>query len=125
MKILARMTRVSLVVVMTLSCSMTGSAPLADGSRLQVKVDEPFEIGGIVYPAGRLTVKTLRDYTPSTTLNELWVGNTCLGMFVTRISGEESSDPTDESIVFTRDYRGRLVLVGYAFVGSRDDRTLR
>ena len=125
MKIISWMTRFGLVALIIFVGFPAGSASMAGGYRIQVQVDEPFEIGGVVYPAGQLSVKVLRDYTPSTTLNEVWVGNTCLGMFVARNSRDDLSNTNDDSIVFTRDDGGRLVLAGYVFVGSERNRIFR
>lgn len=107
-------------IVAALALAVMVFAPsLAESSRLTAQVDESFEIDGVVYPAGRLTVKAVRDYTPSSVLSEIWVGGECLGLFrATKVAPGAAGG--SDALTFERSATGRLVLVGYS-AGNRPD----
>src|SRR6185295_3979913 len=52
----------------------------AGGPRLVAQIDEPFEVNGQLFPAGKLSLREVSSYTPVSTLNELQVDGRCLGM---------------------------------------------
>lgn len=85
---------------------------------VHANLDEPFLINGDVYDAGRVTLREVGDYNPRTTMNEVWVGETCLGLML----AERTSAPVTHSndrLLFERDYNGTLMLVGFAYRGER------
>ena len=84
------------LVIVALAALVTLFAPsgMADERRLVVNLTEPFEINGELYPEGKVTVKSVRTYNPSSLLSEIWVGRECLGLFrASRISGDASTQP--------------------------------
>ena len=86
---------------------------LAREVRLSARVNEPFELNGKRFPASAIVVEHLRDYTPSSSLSEVWVGSEFVG--VLRADRVDTQDPGDAtSLAFERDGRGTLVLVGYS-----------
>ncbi len=96
-----------------------GFAPsaMASGQRLVVSVPEPFEVDGKLFPAGVLAVRHLRDYNPSTSLDEVTAGTTRLGMMMA-LRQRSESPMTGDSVVFARNSDGRLTLLGYYLAGS-------
>jgi len=104
-------------IVVALAVAVTLFAPsLAETHRLVVRVDEPFRIGDEVYPPGRVVVKSVRSYTPTTLLSEIWVGSRCLGMFRARKLPVEEAQALD-TLTFERSPHGRLSLVGFSVAG--------
>jgi len=101
-------------IVAVLALAVTVFAPsLAEPSRLSARVDESFEIDGEVYPAGRLSVKAVQAYNPSTVLSEIWVGGECLGLFrATKVA--PAGTATEDALTFERSAAGRLALVGFS-----------
>jgi hypothetical protein len=110
---LAVRTAVALVVV-----ALT-SPVWAHDARLQVRVNEPFEVAGRVYPAGSLTLRSMVDYNPTSSIDEIWVDNRCVGMLMAERSAHGAPAASD-SVLFERTGRGRLVLVGYRLRGNGD-----
>ena len=82
------------LVIVALAVLVTLFAPsgVADERRLVVNLHEPFEINGELYPEGKVTVKSVRTYNPTSVLSEVWVGRDCLGVF--RASRVEDDVPT-------------------------------
>jgi len=92
-------------------------AAKADDHRLVVKVNEAFKVNGHLYESGRLSLREMGAYNPSATINEIWVGNECLGMLLAQ--EVHTSTPADsDSFVFARNAEGTLVLVGVTFRGE-------
>ena len=109
------------LIVATLAVLVTLFAPsgVADERRLVVRVNEPFEVNGQLYPEGKVAVKSVRTYNPSSLLSEIWVGRECLGLFrASRISDDATT--AESSLTFKRTAAGHLTLVGFAS-GDSDD----
>ena len=87
----------------------------AAGPRLSVTVDEPFVVDGRVYPAGTLSLKPVKAFTPTTTLNEVWVGKRCLGMLAASHAADPTLEASRNAVLFVRDSDGRLELRGFAY----------
>lgn len=104
-------------IVVSLALVVTVFAPsLAEARLLIARIDEPFEVGGLEYPPGRLLVKSVRAYTPTTLLVEIRVDGECLGLFrATSAAGEGEESPA--SLTFERSAAGRLALVGFTLDG--------
>ena len=69
-----------------------------------------------MFPASAVILKEVSRYNPTLTLNEVWVGDECLG----RLLAAASSDywgRIDDALLFERDPEGHLVLVGFALRG--------
>jgi len=109
------------LVVAALAVLVTLFAPsgVADERRLVVRVNEPFEINGQLYPEGKVAVKSVRTYNPSSILSEIWVGRECLGLFrASRISDDATTSAS--TLTFKRTAAGHLTLIGFAS-GESDD----
>ena len=89
----------------------------AADTTLTLQVSESFEVDGQVYPADTLTLRQVGTYNPTATLNEVWVGKHCLGVLVGKVDPRGSISETD-SLIFTRNAEGRLMLVGVEFRGQ-------
>jgi len=90
----------------------------AGGPRLVAQIDEPFEVNGQLFPAGKLSLREVSSYTPVSTLNELQVDGRCLGMVLAQ-EIEGSLDASDDQMIFERrGADGHLVLVSMALRGQ-------
>jgi hypothetical protein len=89
---------------------------LADGERLVVNVPEAFEIDGRVFPSGNLSLTQVREFTPGTMLHKISVGKDSLGLMMAHRRSIESHVPAD-ALVFQRNARGNLELLGYVLEG--------
>ena len=85
---------------------------------VHANMDEPFQINGDVYEAGRVTLREIGHYNPQTTMNEVWVGGTCLGLMLAERTAAPVTN-SDDRLMFERDYNGTLMLVGFAYRGER------
>lgn len=90
---------------------------LADGRRLVVQMDEPFEVGGQLYASGELSVCEVRAFNPIATLNEVRVDGQSLGVLLARKADTQRVSRYDE-IIFTRSPDGHLVLMSVALAGE-------
>jgi hypothetical protein len=98
------------VVVWTTPDSMAGE-------RLSVRVDEPFEINGELFPAGKLSLREVRTLTPVATLHEVRVDGNSLGLLMVRPDGTTEAARNDE-FIFSRSADGHLVLEALAVAGE-------
>lgn len=107
------------MVTLSLALLTTALAPatLAEQNRLRVDIQEPFVVNGHVYQASQLTVKEVGRYSPHSVFAEVWVGNECLGQMIAR---EQTGGAlaANDSVVFSRNSAGTLVLVGLDFRGQ-------
>lgn len=118
----ARLTWVFVVAAwIALVCA---SVAEARGPRLVARLNEPFEVSGRVYPGGSLTLRSVADYNPAASIDEVWVDNECLGLMVASKSPGSRSSSKD-SVLFERNTLGRLVLVGYNLRGNGADTAYR
>jgi hypothetical protein len=106
------------VIVLAALAALCAPAVEARGFRLSANISEPFEVNGILYPAGSLSVRQLGDYTPTSTFNEIWVGDECLGVVLASDIPTHVKERSD-SLFFHRAPMGHLVLTGFAFRGQR------
>ncbi len=115
---------VTVLVLAGVIALASASPALAVGPRLSVRVSEPFEVAGRIYPAGSLSLRTIVDYNPSTAMDEVWIGNECLGLLLAErsLNGRPSDQDT---VTFERNHEGRLVLVGYVLRGDGKDNVYR
>ena len=112
----SRTAALTLGVIAVLAVGFVPSA-MADQHRLRVAIDEPFMVNGYTFAPGQLLLRQLGDYNPIATLNEIWVGNHCLGVLLAReVPGATASD--HDSMILVRNGDGLLVLVGVAFRGE-------
>ena len=108
------------LIVATLAALAALCAPTVEAGsyRMSAKISEPFEINGTLYPAGSLSVRQIGDYTPTSTFNELWVADECLGVVLASDMPAHVKERSD-SMFFRRAPMGHLVLTGFAFRGQR------
>ncbi len=105
--------------VALLAWLLAWTAPvMAAGPILAAQVDEPFEVNGELYPAGKLHVKSLGNYSPTQIINEIWVDDICLGYLLARRGVAESDQAFQDAMFFTRSREGHLVLIGYSVADS-------
>lgn len=88
----------------------------AAGQRLVVRIDEPFEIDGQLFEAGRLSLRELREYSPVATLHEVRVDGRSLGFMLARDQTDRGVATRDE-VIFDRSESGHLVLASVALQG--------
>jgi hypothetical protein len=82
-------------------------------------MDEPFEFNGELFDGGELTLRELSSYNPAMTLNEVWVGENCLGVMLAG-SSPGATRGNEDRIIFERNDLGRLVLVGFAYRDQKE-----
>jgi hypothetical protein len=110
-------TRALIVLSLALLTAVLAPEASADQNRLRVEIQEPFMIDGTLYPADLLTVREVGSYSPHAVFAEIWVGNECLGQLIAR-EDPRGLAAVNDSVVFTRDSHGTLVLVGLDFRGE-------
>jgi len=84
---------------------------------LTTRVSRPVVVNGQLYPSGLLSVRQIASYSPTSTLNEVWVGEECLGLLLAETrpgAGQAQGD----ALEFEVDDRGHLVLVGFSYRGQ-------
>jgi hypothetical protein len=91
----------------------------AGGGRLVAEVGEPFLVGAETVPPGTLSVRHVNRLSPVSSLDEVWVDDRCLGVLLASRSRSEGGKAPD-SLVFTRNAQGRLVLAGYYLRSGRN-----
>jgi hypothetical protein len=107
-----------LALIVAALAALFAPAVEAAGFRLSADIDEPFEVNGTIYPASSLSVRQIGDYTPTSTVNEIWVGDECLGIVLASDMQPHEEEIAD-SLFFRRAPMGHLVLTGFAFRGQR------
>lgn len=86
--------------------------------RLTIEIEEPYVFDGNSYPAGVLSMRTVRQYNPSSTLHEIWIDGECLGVFMARHTSRDGRD-TKHAALFERNAEGQLVLAGFRLGNGR------
>jgi hypothetical protein len=110
----------------TLALAATLLAPSAWAGEAQIRfeVPEPFRVGLHTYAAGVIAVHRVMSYNPTTSLLEVWVNGTCLGV-MTALRSVSEEPPRRNEALFRRDDDGRLVMVGYRITGRPTGTTFR
>jgi hypothetical protein len=111
------------MIVLALAAVVVLFAPdsLAADHRLVVKMDEPFEINGTLFPPGVLSIRHQGNYSPVTSLNEIRVDGHFWGVVEGRRAVDNAAAPND-SLIFRRGQTGTLVLHSVALVGESPHR---
>lgn len=117
MKQAGRMKRFGILFGLVAAATILMPPASGAGHRLVTRVSQPVEINGQLFPAGELAVRQISTYSPTSTLNEVWVGGECLGLLLAETRPGEQPESGD-SLVFEQDDRGHLVLVGFAYRGQ-------
>jgi hypothetical protein len=105
------------LLVVTLAVLAGALAPpvQAEGPRWVARIDEPFEVGGQIFPPGELSLRQVLTYSPVATLNEVRVDGRSLGFVLARCEASAAPAIRNE-LIFQRSESGHLVL---AFVALR------
>lgn len=109
------------VIVVALAALAAVMAPSTRGGehhRLVARIDQPFAINERLFPAGEISIRQVQRYSPSATLNQIWIDGECLGVFLAEVLAGDDV-PANHSLHFDRDSENRLVLAGFAFGGER------
>jgi len=108
------------MVVLALAVLVMVFAPAVEASeKLVIKVTEPFEVAGQMYPAGELTVRAVHNFSPIAQLHEIQVDGKSLGLL--RAEGTDGTPAKRDEITFRRSTEGHLILLSVA----RDGQTTR
>jgi hypothetical protein len=105
-----------LVLALAVLAALFAPPVAAEGQRLVVRVNEPFEVNGQLFKAGQLTLRELREYSPVATLHEISVDGRSLGFVLARNQANTSIATRDE-VIFDRSESGHLVLASVALQG--------
>lgn len=90
---------------------------LANGRRLVVQMDEPFEVSGQLYAAGELSICEVQAFNPIATLNEVRVDGQSLGILLAR-SEDTTRVARNDEVIFLRNADGHLVLTSVGLAGE-------
>jgi hypothetical protein len=104
------------VVLATLAAVLAPSAAGGD-PRLVARVEEPFAVNGQIFPPGEIAIRHVSRYSPTATLNQIWVDGELLGLFLAKVLPGDPAN-TEHSLHFDRDSESRLVLAGFAPSGE-------
>jgi hypothetical protein len=85
------------------------------GECVTVRVDAPFRLpNGLLYPAGALTLCDMSTFSPVSELHKILVNGSSIGLFLGRNRRAEIQSIGFPEVVFERDGKGNLELVGYS-----------
>ena len=86
----------------------------AGGGCVAVQLASPFLLpDGSLHPAGKLTLCTIRDYSPIQSFPELRVNGVAVGYVIGLRRGREGPPPADPLVYFRKTAAGELALIGY------------
>ena len=105
------------VLALALLAGLLAPDAFAEGRRLVVQMQEPFEVSGQLYPAGELSLCEVRAFSPVATFHEVRVDGQSLGILVARDDGSPLMSQRDE-VIFARNRAGHLVLTSVALTGE-------
>jgi hypothetical protein len=103
-------------IVIALAAVVAWTTPSVAADRLVVRVNEPFEVNGDIFPAGRLSLKQVQVMSPGSTLHEARIDGESLGLLLVRDNGSKAVATRDE-MVFLRSANGHLVLESLSIAG--------
>ena len=103
----------TMVIVLSF-CGVPFTHAAAAQACVSARVGSPFRLpDGVLHPAGTLTVCQARTFTPTSELHLISVDRRPMGMFLSRHGRGEGVGSSHPEIVFRRDGRGNLDLLGY------------
>ncbi|MCP3981728.1 MAG: hypothetical protein GY716_20700 [bacterium] len=107
------------MIVGALVLVAAGMAPqsFAAGDRVVAHLDTPFVINGESFDSGTISLREIEDFTPVSTLNEVYVDGRCLGIVMALVREGEAVSTRDE-LHFIRNADGSLVLEGISRRGE-------
>jgi hypothetical protein len=118
-------TRLAIVfVALAALAAVVAPSALGGNQRLVVELEQTFVANGRVYNGGELSVREVGAYSPGVTINDVRINGERIGLL---LAGEFAGQPvgTGNSVLFDRDSRGQLTLVGFAFRGQRPRKLYR
>jgi len=100
--------------VLRLAMALTFAVSLGHAEEPVVRFDvqQPFRVGSHTYASGTISLHVFRDYNPTTSLLEVRVNGTCIGMISARREVSNARSTRTEAM-FERDGAGLLVMTGY------------
>ena len=99
--------------VLRLAMALTFAVSVGHAAEMhRFDVPQPFRVGSHTYSGGTISLHVLRDYNPTTSLLEVYVNGTCIGMIAARRDVSNARPPRTEAM-FERDAEGLLVMTGY------------
>jgi hypothetical protein len=106
----------NVLALMLLVCGTATLAPaMAASPCTTASIDEPFVLpDGKMREPGQLKICLEEEYSPVASLHETRVEGMPIGMYITRHQEIESGDLEHRFLVFARNQRGQLCLLGYA-----------
>ncbi len=106
-----------MVLALALLAGLLAPDAFAEGRRLVVQMEEPFEVSGQLYAGGELSLCEVRAFSPVATLHEVRIDGQSLGVLVARDDGGPLVAQRDE-VIFERSRAGHLVLTSVALTGE-------
>ena len=106
-----------MVLALALLAGLLAPDALAEGRRLVVQMEEPFEVSGQLYAGGELSLCEVRAFSPVATLHEVRINGRSLGILIARDDGHPLVAQRDE-VIFERSRAGHLVLTSVALTGE-------
>jgi hypothetical protein len=101
-------------VIVLSFCGVPFTHAAAAGACVSARIGSPFRLpDGALHQAGTLTVCQARTLSPVAELHVISVDRRPMGVFVSRRSRGEGMGSARPEIVFRRDARGQLDLLGY------------
>lgn len=110
--------------VLLLAALALGNSVSASDAQIRFDIQQPFRVGAHVFDAGVISMHSVSAYTPTTSIFEVWVNGTCLGM-VSAHRTKSEADATRTQALFRRDANGPLEMVGFQVTGRPRGTTYR
>ncbi len=105
------------VLALAVLAGLLAPDALAEGRRLVVQMQVPFEVSGQLYAGGELSLCEVRAFSPVTTLHEVRIDGQSLGILMARDDGRLLLAQRDE-VIFERSPAGHLVLTSVSLTGE-------
>jgi hypothetical protein len=93
------------------------AGPALAGARLVAQIDEPFEINGETFDAGRIMLREMQSFSPIVMIHEVAIDGRSVGMVMSH-PGSTTTPAERDELIFTRATEGHLVLTAVAFAGE-------
>ena len=106
-----------MVLALALLAGLLAPDALAEGRRLVVQMEEPFEVSGQLFAGGELSLCEVRAFSPVATLHEVRINGQSLGILMAQDDGRPLVAQRDE-VIFERSRDGHLVLTSVALTGE-------
>jgi hypothetical protein len=102
---------IGVLALLIASAAWTSPEAAPQVVRVVVTMEEPFSVQGRMYPGGRLTLRAIGDACPGTSLHEVALDGSTVGVLPAHREGVEGRPRA--TALFGRDVKGRLHLIGY------------